>query len=157
MNPADLPGRMARRVRIEGDCWLWVGAVQSKGYGSTTNGKGGSALAHRRAYEAIVGPIPVGMTLDHLCRVKTCVNPAHLEPVTLSENVRRASEVQTHCKHGHQLAGDNLAVKAIDGSTRRVCIACRRTQGRRSYDRNYKPASGQRRALRSVYREGRAA
>lgn len=115
-------------------CTMWTGAVQSRGYGSTTNGKGGSMLAHRKAWEAVNGPIPPGLTIDHLCRVRLCVNPEHMEVVTTAENTRRANAAKTHCKQGHPLSGDNLAttVKA-DGRERRVCIECRRAAVRRAY------------------------
>lgn len=69
-------------------CWVWRGGTVN-GYGRTS--VAGKAVAvHRAAYEVLVGPIPEGLTLDHLCRNRACYNPAHLEPVTLSENVRRA-------------------------------------------------------------------
>ena len=65
-------------------CWEWTGHVNNAGYGRVKND-----YAHRLAYEMFVGPIPDGADLDHLCRRRSCVNPAHLEPVTRSENVRR--------------------------------------------------------------------
>jgi hypothetical protein len=71
------------------DCWLWQGA-KSQGYGVIQLGRGkGTAKAHRVVYEALVGPIPEGMTLDHLCFEPSCVNPAHLEPCSREENTRR--------------------------------------------------------------------
>lgn len=72
-----------------GGCWLWTGTMLRSGYGQFRLGLG-HVRAHRFAYELLVGPIPEGLTLDHLCRVTACVNPLHLEPVTLSENVKRA-------------------------------------------------------------------
>ena len=69
-------------------CWLWVGSRQSMGYGNLSFG-GRHQLAHRVAYQLGVGAIPDGLELDHLCRVLRCVNPAHLEPVTRQENLRR--------------------------------------------------------------------
>ncbi|MFI9344986.1 HNH endonuclease signature motif containing protein [Streptomyces sp. NPDC052773] len=71
-----------------GGCWLWKGHVLPTGYG-TVNAFGTVLLAHRAAYRLLVGPIPDGLTLDHLCRVTHCVNPDHLEPVTRRENIRR--------------------------------------------------------------------
>ena len=70
-------------------CWLWEGATDEKGYGLVYTDR--SRRAHRVVYERIRGPIPEGLQLDHLCAVKPCVNPAHLEPVTNSENQRRNS------------------------------------------------------------------
>lgn len=89
MSPADLPSNMAKRVRVaESGCWEWQGAKNSRGYGCVAvNGK--SQLAHRRAFELLVGPIPPGLQIDHLCRVQTCCNPEHLEAVTPLVNKRR--------------------------------------------------------------------
>ena len=74
-------------------CWLWTAALKN-GYGRITmmNPKRKTA-AHRVSYEAFVGPIPEGLTLDHLCRVRCCVNPAHLEPVTMRENIMRGTSI----------------------------------------------------------------
>jgi hypothetical protein len=74
-----------------GPCWLWTGGLDGKGYGQF--GLGGKHVrAHRFAYELLVKPIPAGLDLDHLCRVITCVNPAHLEPVTRQVNRQRGVE-----------------------------------------------------------------
>lgn len=74
----------------DGECWMWYGALMSTGYG-TFGVAHNNQLAHRVAYELTIGPIADGLTLDHLCRNRRCVNPAHLEPVTLGENSRRAA------------------------------------------------------------------
>jgi hypothetical protein len=112
-----------------GPCWLWKPVTASGGYGQfTANGK--TRLAHRAAYELLVGPIPQGLTIDHLCSVRHCVNPAHLEAVTLAENIRRArvwengaahQRNKTHCPYGHPYSGDNLRI-ASDG--KRACREC---------------------------------
>jgi hypothetical protein len=83
--------RLCSRVeqRDGSSCWFWTGSTNNKGYGRLGGNKGGSQLAHRAAYELIIGPIPAGLTIDHLCGVKICVNPAHLEPVTARENLER--------------------------------------------------------------------
>ncbi len=85
--------------------------------------RGKTENLHRFIYKAIVGPIPEGLTLDHLCRRPYCCNPAHLEPVTSAENSRRAAALKTHCVHGHPLSGDNLLPSAEPGSRRcRQCV-----------------------------------
>jgi hypothetical protein len=74
-------------------CWEWIGTCQSNGYGAFAVA-GKTLRAHRWAYEHFVGPIPVGLTIDHLCRNRTCVNPEHMEPVTSAENTRRGVEAR---------------------------------------------------------------
>ena len=78
-------------------------------------------MAHRVVYEALRAPIPVGLTLDHLCRNRLCVNPKHLEAVSLAVNIRRAL-LKSHCKRGHSLTDLNLF---IDGAGDRHCKICR--------------------------------
>lgn len=84
-------------ARIERDasgCWLWAGSIASTGYG-TGSFRGRGFLAHREVYALILGEMPPEtLVLDHLCRVRSCVNPAHLEPVTIAENVRRGAEAR---------------------------------------------------------------
>lgn len=107
----------------EDKCWEWQGA-RSHGYGEITlNGK--KCKAHRVAYELMVGPIPEGLVLDHLCRNHPCVNPSHLEAVTHLENVRRGDSgkkdrIKTHCPQGHRYWGKNL----IRYQGRRYCRVC---------------------------------
>lgn len=78
------------KVEKTSTCWLWTAGRTTGGYGQCYSPAKG--YAHRTAYELLVGAIPYGMTLDHLCRVRHCVNPAHLEPVTSAENTRRAAD-----------------------------------------------------------------
>ena len=88
-------------------CWVWQRALYRTGYGAIRRG-GRNYRAHRWLYEQIVGPIPDGRHLDHLCQVKSCVNPAHLEPVTKRENERRYHATvprKTHCRQGHDKQG----------------------------------------------------
>lgn len=93
-----LPANLANRILLTSDgCWLFTGATQSRGYGSVGIGNKRTALAHRVAYEATVGPIPDGMTIDHLCLNKTCLNPEHMEIVTRAENTRRAHVGRARC------------------------------------------------------------
>lgn len=88
-DPAD---RFWRAVEKTSDCWLWRGRISANGYGIMHIWRNGntSIRAHRFAYELLVGPIATGLHLDHLCSVRHCVNPAHLEPVTARENVHRS-------------------------------------------------------------------
>lgn len=121
---------------LRGPCILWQGATQSRGYASVTDGHGSSVLLHRKVWEEAHGPIPDGLTIDHLCRQKTCINPDHMEVVTRAENVRRALATITHCKSGHALSGDNLRLYTrANGLTFRVCRACRRADGQRYRER----------------------
>lgn len=130
--------RFWSRVEKTETCWLWRGTIMPNGYGTFTSERGGSALAHRIAYELAKGPVPDGLPLDHLCRVRHCVNPAHLEPVTNQENLRRGDgwtgqrARQTHCKHGHPFDEANTRIRP-NGT--RQCRACAREQARRAYHR----------------------
>ena len=83
--------RFLAKVRVTTGCWSWTGCTQSRGYGVFAITRTHNMLAHRFAYEALVGPIPDGMTIDHLCFNRRCVSPEHLEPVPLSINVKRAN------------------------------------------------------------------
>lgn len=117
---------LARTIRV-GDCQIWQGAVQNKGYGSVRSNGGKSQLAHRVVFTEMVGPIEDGLTVDHLCCNKLCQNVFHMELVTRAENSRRKNERQTHCIKGHELAGENLRTSMKhDGHERRVCMACHR-------------------------------
>lgn len=94
--PENLRARIASGAAVnEAGCWIWQRRIGTHGYGALTgrdNGKPVVRLAHRVSYEAHVGPIPDGLQIDHLCAVTACVNPAHLEPVTAAENIRRRDE-----------------------------------------------------------------
>lgn len=110
--------RFWAKVNKTDSCWLWT-ASTNNGYGQFNSSNG--TLAHRYAYELANGPIPAGLHIDHLCRVRTCVNPIHLEAVTPAENNRRVALNRTHCRHGHPYSGDNLFLRK-DG--RRECRTC---------------------------------
>jgi len=86
--------RFWSKVNKTNTCWLWEGTVENTGYGSFAVSHTKGVLAHRLAYELSVGEIPSGLTLDHLCRVRNCVNPDHLEPVTCAENIRRGGQAK---------------------------------------------------------------
>jgi len=121
--PKPVSERLASKYVVdESGCWLWTATRDARGYGKVSR-EGRMALAHRVSYELHVGPIPDGLTLDHLCRVRHCVNPAHLEPVAHAENVRRGAAVQTHCRKGHPFDEANTH---IDKRGWRECRACHR-------------------------------
>lgn len=128
-----LPERMRTKIQPElcpiaglsGDCWTWTGAIQSKGYGSFQY-DGRRQSTHRLSYALLVGPIPSGLQIDHLCENKACCNPAHLEAVTDAENKSRTTQaLKTMCVHGHRLEGGNVIVKRRpNGLTIRNCREC---------------------------------
>lgn len=121
--------RFEARIDRSGDCWLWTGHTRPNGYGCFRVGRKQTSV-HRFAYEEFVGPIPEGMHVDHLCRVRSCANPLHLELVSPRENVLRgeAPTVQLFrddvCKQGHALVGDNVYVWD-KRPTQRICKTCR--------------------------------
>lgn len=122
-------------------CWVWQG-YQRRGYGRIM-GKTRHDTAHRLSYELFVGPIPAGLTIDHLCHNTLCVNPAHLEAVTLRENIARRDNAgcgwrrnKTHCKRGHAFTASNTTVR-IDqkGRLSRNCRECKDMHNRARYRR----------------------
>ena len=130
-----------RTARSDNGCWHWTGPV-FRGYAYIRVDKR-QQLAHRFAYETLVGPIPTGLTIDHLCHTndpncsggecghRSCVNPDHLEAVSIGVNVRRgkgiaAQRARTECPQGHPYEA---------GAPRR-CLICKRQKARESYERN---------------------
>lgn len=133
MDPAE--ARFWRRVEKKGpdDCWLWQGKP-SRGYGRIRIDKDRPVVgAHRYSYELANGPIAEGLVIDHLCRVPMCVNPRHLEPVTIAENTLRGVNPaaqrarMTECANGHPLIGENLIIVGVT-RPRRACRTCLRTK-----------------------------
>lgn len=117
--------RFFRFVRIDDSCWRWKGFIHKNGYGAFQDFRR-SALAHRFSYMNLVGPIPKGLTIDHLCRTNDCVNPLHMELVSHRENIMRGNgeayknSIKTHCKRGHSLSGYNLK----PNGEKRSCRTC---------------------------------
>jgi hypothetical protein len=115
--------RFWSKVEKTDGCWIWRGATSGRGYGAFYLARGNKILAHRAAYQMVIGPVPDGADLDHLCRNKMCVNPAHLEAVSHAENVRRgAVPNREFCRRGlHRITADN-----IYPGTKGSCYQCRR-------------------------------
>lgn len=147
-----LPARFWRRVdkagpdglhsqtgKSLGPCWVWTGPLNPEKYGSwsapvdASGRRRCTTLVYLAAYESIIGPVPDGLVLDHLCRVRRCCNPAHLEPVTPAVNSQRGETghargrqmaALTHCRNGHPFVGANLVIRTSRGRTQRVCRRC---------------------------------
>lgn len=132
---AGLRERIERSVRVDdGGCWRWQLRKDRDGYGRLAVLGCSTNLAHRLAYMAWIGEIPVGLDVDHLCRVRDCVNPAHLEAVTRKVNlarippesvVHRGQSAKTHCPLGHPY--DELNTR-INRKGHRLCKTCARTR-----------------------------
>ncbi len=116
-----------------GGCWIWT-AFLTRGYGhftTTTDGHQVTKKAHRIAYELLVGPIPDGLCIDHVCRTRSCCNPEHLRPVTWRENIFAPGSKsiavkhaeKTHCRHGHALVEGNLLRFGL-AMGKRLCAEC---------------------------------
>lgn len=127
--------RLLSQVEIGGpeDCWLWTGRTNKGGYGRLYH-DGSLWVTHRLAYTFWLGAVPEGLVLDHLCRVRNCVNPAHLEPVTQAENMRRGiggwqHAAKTECPNGHPYDEANT----YQGTNGRACRECQRM-----HQRNYR-------------------
>lgn len=133
--PRPAAERFWKYVRKTETCWLWTGGRHRAGYGSFSLQTGVKISAHRFAYELLVGPIPPGLQLDHLCRTHACVRPDHLEPVTQQENIRRGEagkqiaaiqRAKTHCPRGHEYSAENT----YRNRGERACRTCGRDAAR---------------------------
>ena len=113
----------------ETGCWLWTASKTNGGYGCVRL-PGIANVAHRALYILMVRKLDKLEHLDHLCRVRLCVNPDHLEPVTQRENNRRSAEAKTHCPQGHDRTDRNTMVRS---NGRRECAECNRIRARNHY------------------------
>lgn len=139
MTPDLLPERLASRIVVDdAGCWIPKKKPNEKGY--VWIGFGGRKSyhrAHRLTWTLLVGEIPAGLEVDHLCRVRNCCNPQHMELVTHRENTMRGDTVtaanarKTHCIRGHEFTPENTKVRADRPGTRE-CKACQRSYGKRT-------------------------
>ena len=144
MRPIELSDNDRRRFEDkfirdpETDCWLWTLSTFPNGYASFSI-KACRYLASRVSYTIFKGPIPAGLTIDHLCRQPRCVNPLHLEAVPMRTNTLRGigpsarNALKTHCAKGHPLDGENLYVTP---KNQRECRICGRAWALNNYYRN---------------------
>jgi len=130
------------KVDATGDCWDWTAALYGNGYGMVGVKRGDGAwvprCAHRVAWELLIGDIPDGLVIDHLCINKKCVNPDHLRAVTQFDNqfvspitFTGRARYQFRCSKGHPLSGENLYLEPKNG--KRHCVECKRAASRRAY------------------------
>lgn len=129
----ELESRFFARVEKTSTCWLWSGQMNPYGYGHFEV-KRKRIRVHRWSYEHHVGPILEGFVIDHLCRVRNCVNPDHLEAVTSAENTRRGEvATRTHCLKGHEYTPENTVMISTPSNPRpyRQCRECLRDRDRR--------------------------
>lgn len=130
--PFNIEQALWDKTIITGFCWEYAGWLDKHGYGYTRF-EGKTWRAHRLSYVLLVGDIPDGLVLDHLCRVRHCVNPDHLEPVTHKVNLYRGFTearfhgTKTHCKNGHEYTPENT----LQGASQRYCRACARDKQKR--------------------------
>jgi hypothetical protein len=133
---ASLEERILLYTDRTGDCWVWTGCTDWGGYGHIQLEKR-TQRVHRVAYEVWVGPIPEGMTVDHLCFNTSCIRPSHLRLLTRSENSRnQRSAFKTHCVNGHEYTDENTLIEVKQhGLSQRRCRTCRVAQEQRRYAR----------------------
>lgn len=124
----DKNGPIPERCPELGPCWQWTASCRKGGYGQLVFGKI-SKTAHIYSWEIHVGPVDVGLFLDHLCSNRRCVNPTHLEPVTPRVNIARSAHcLKSHCINGHEWNTDNIR---IGSNNKSYCLPCCREKQRR--------------------------
>jgi hypothetical protein len=149
--------RFMDKVRkTERGCWEWTGYIAKEGYGKFSVVASKPLLAHRVAYEWKYGPVPKGMELDHLCRVRKCVNPDHLEAVPHATNSQRGEtgaylKARTHCPKGHEY---NEANTYIAKSGSRNCRKCRQISVAKWAARNRDHVNERQRLYRKLRKRG---
>ena len=146
--------RAKYEIRDNG-CWEWTHCVTTEGYGQYWDGKR-QVLAHRWSYEQAIGPIPAGKQLHHSCRMRRCVNPRHVTPLTPREHLLKGGTIiaaqvaKTHCSRGHPFDEANTHYrKAPPRRVWRSCRICSRANGRAWYGRHGDLVNQQRRAARA--------
>ncbi len=143
--PRPIKERLLDLIDKDRDCWVWTGSTNHAGYGRLTTGSRTdntrrTRSAHRVSYEVFKGEIPDGLTIDHLCRNRKCINPEHLEAVTIKENIHRGNPLwkqesaRTHCPKGHEYTEDNIYRYATKhGGFCRNCKTCMKARTKRRY------------------------
>lgn len=152
-----LPMDVAKCITPEPNtgCWLWLGGVAGSKAPYPAMRRAGRHYVHRFVYEFLVGSIPSGLTIDHLCRQTTCVNPAHLEPVTPTENNRRGQSATMRASLANTCIKGHLLTTQTHGS--RVCLTCKRERRHRYYWRDPKAAAAKALVTNRRYRARRRA
>ena len=140
----DLKDRLRQNVIVDDNgCWLWQLSLRANGYGQIVVGEE-VLYAHRVSYEVFVGPIRPGKEIDHLCRVRKCINPQHIEAVSHRENMRRSATVfgenarKTHCKRGHSFDEKNTyrTPKGARQCRKCLCMHAKNARKKRKADQN---------------------
>lgn len=153
--PTPVSDRVLSRIAAGANgCWIWTGQLNNQGYGAMQFARPGeqprkrTKLAHRVSYELLVGPIPDGLTIDHLCMVRRCINPGHLEVVTSQENALRSPDTlasrwghRTHCERGHEFTTDNTILRPRRDNPVKFYRDCRQCRKDRSPARAMKTAA----------------
>lgn len=135
INDAYFNDEFDKRVVKTPECWIWIGRLNDAGYGMF-----GEHRAHRLSLRLVGVEIPDGMMVDHTCRVRHCVNPAHLRVVDArtntvenSESIAAKNAAKTHCRNGHQYTPENTQITYSKGTAQRDCLICRNERNARRY------------------------